>query len=223
MKLHVAAVSAMVAAAIALPTLSSAQTVTVKYRQDDGTASTLWASPTAIRAQVDGVSDMIEHVDRGTLIMVDHQQKTYKEDSVEAFRQTWAKRAAQRHDPRMEEAARKHGISTETTLTDLGTGESILGYPTKHYRLKAFTMDSELWTTTALQLPPAYYKDFNVITLLGMADPSKLTALNGVVLKRVTSMQGMGKPVTEVAISVDKAPIAAAIFDVPAGYRKVAH
>jgi hypothetical protein len=211
---------AIVVALVAVPALSIAQTVTIKYRQDDGTASTLWASPAAIRAQVVGLSDVIEHVDQGTMLMVDHQQKTYKEESVEAFRETWARRAAERHNPRMEEAARKHGLSTETTVTDLGAGESIIGYPTKHYRVKAFTMDTELWMTTALQLPPAYYKDFNAMALLAMADASKLTALNGVVLKRVTSMQGMGKPVTEVAISVDKGPIPAGTFEVPAGYRK---
>src|SRR5215469_3419915 len=61
----------------------SAQDFTIHMKMDDGSdGTTYYVSPDAIRRVTPGATDVIDRIDRGTIIYLDHRTKTYKEGSV---------------------------------------------------------------------------------------------------------------------------------------------
>ncbi len=91
--------------------------------------------------------------------------------------------------------------------------------------MKTGAAQAELWITQSLQFPAAYYRDFNLLSGVSLliGDSGKIAEVHGTVLKRrVTSMMGRGTsaPAGEAAISVEKGPIPASIFEPPADYQK---
>ena len=211
---------------------ADAQTYTIKYVGDDASeVSTAYIGLNAVRKKgADsgaGEFDVIDIIDRGTVIFLNHGAKTYRENSVEDIKnyldqQSTKMNEARMRDPRVQERMRRMGVGEESTVEKLGPGENIAGYPTERYRLRGPMMQAELWITQSLQFPAAYYRDFNILS--GVSAPfgkwDKIIELKGAILKRVVTIPG-GMTLSETATSVDKASIPASIFEVPAGYKQV--
>jgi hypothetical protein len=203
-----------------------AQDFTIRMKMDDGAeGTTYYVSPIAVRRTTPGANDVIERMDRGTMIYLDHRGKTYKEGPVAQAKEAMAKGMTEMKDPQTMALLHQMGLDDPPQLTKIGPAENIAGYPTEKYSLKTGMAQGELWITQALQFPTAYYRDFNLLS--GVAGPfgdaGKIAEVHGVVLKRrMTMTLGRGaKPTSETAVSVEKGAIPASMFEPPAGYRKV--
>ena len=201
-----------------------AQDFTIRMKMDTGAdGTTYYVSPNAIRRTTPGANDVIDRLDRGTIIYLDHRSKTYKEGPVAQARQAIAKGMANL-DPQKQAMQHQMGLDAPPQLTKIGPGETIAGYPTEKYLLKTGMAQGELLITQSLQFPAAYYRDFNL--LAGVAGPfgdgGKIAEVHGVVLKRtMTGAMGRGMNSSETAVAVEKGSIPASMFEPPAGYRKV--
>lgn len=200
-----------------------AQNYTIKYTVDGQGSYVVYVSPNAIRKETKGVFDVIDRVDRGTLISIDHSKRSYSEVPIQAIKAALeSKTQPAAMNARQRELLQRMG--TESKIEKVGSGVTILGYPTDHYLIRGPMMDAEVWVTQALQFPPAYYRDFNVLN--GVSTPfgnwNKVMDLHGVVLKRVVTMHNVATRISEIATSIDKSPIPASMFDPPAGYNKKA-
>ena len=214
------------------------QSYTIKFTGDSADTGTVYISPNAVRKVSESQEsmsalnhDVIDRVDRGTIIFINHKNKTYQEHSVAEIKgyldqQSEKMSAAMRdrsNDPRAQEMLHQMGANQEPTVQKLGSGGVIAGYPTERYLLKGPMAQAELWITQSLQFPAAYYRDFNVLN--GVSMPlgkwDKVMDLHGVILKKVITMPG-GMTLSDTAISVDKSSIPASAFEPPADYRKIA-
>lgn len=203
-----------------------AQDFTIRMKMNDAAeGTTYYVSPNAIRRTTSGANDVIERMDRGTMIYLDHRSKTYKEGPVAQAKEAMAKGMAEMKDPQSMAMLHKMGLDAPPQLTKIGPAENIAGYPTEKYSLKTGMAQGELWITQALQFPAAYYRDFNLLSGAPgpFGDGGKIAEVHGVVLKRrMTMTLGRGaKPTSETAVSVEKGAIPASMFEPPAGYRKV--
>ncbi len=217
--------AALAAIGMGTAPLLSAQDFTVCMKMDGGAeGTTYYVSPNAIRRTTPGGTDVIDRIDRGTIIYLNHRNKSYKEVLVTQAREAIAKGMGNR-DPQKQAMLHKMGLDASPQVSKLGPGEIISGYPTEKYSIKTSMAQGELWITKALQFPAAYYRDFNL--LAGVATPfgdmTKISEVHGVVLKRkMTAAMGHGMNATETAVSVEKGAIQDSMFEPPAGYTKAA-
>ena len=116
-----------------------------------------------------GLNDVIDRMNRGTTIYLDHRTKSYKEVSAAEAREKIASGMANL-DPQKKTMLHQTGFDAAPQLTKLGPGEIIAGYPTEKYSLRTGMSQGELWITQTLQFPAAYYRDFNLLS--GVATPS---------------------------------------------------
>ena len=207
-----------------------AQDFAIHMKMGDGVdGTTYYVSANAIRRTTPGANDVIDRIDRGVIIYIDHRNKVYKEVSAAEAREKIAG-ASGNIDPQKKAMLHQMGMDAPAQLTKIGVGETIAGYPTDKYSLKTGMAQDELWITQSLQFPAGYYRDFNLLSGIAgpVGDSGKLAEARGVVLKR--SMTGlMGRSMsaggsasaTETAVSVEKKPIPASMFEPPAGYQKV--
>jgi hypothetical protein len=202
----------------------SAQDFTIHFKTDSGSdSSTYYVSPNAVRKTAPGLYDRIDRIDRGTIINIDHRSKTYTEGSAAQARDAIAKSMANM-DPQKKAMLHQMGLDAPAELVKIGPAENIAGYPTEKYSLKTGMAQGVLWITQALQFPSAYYRDFNLLASVAgpLGDSGKIAEVHGVVLKRtMTGALGHGMNVTETAVSVEKGPISASMFEPPADYQKV--
>lgn len=209
-----------------LTAIATAQEFTIHMKTDTGAeATTYYVTPTAMRRASPGLNDVIYRFDRGTLIYLDHRNKTYKEGPVAPAREAIAKGMANM-DPQKMAMMHQMGLDAPPQLTKIGPGESIAGYPTDKYSLKTGMAEGELWITQSLQFPAAYYRDFNLLEGVGgpFGAGGKILDVHGVVLKRVMT-KAMGRSMNagaiEIASSVENGAIPASMFEPPTGYQKV--
>lgn len=213
--------------ASAFPT--AAQDFTVHMKMGDGAeGTTYYVSANAIRRTTPGANDVIDRLDRGVIIYLDHRNKLYKEVSAAEAREKIGA-AFTNMDPQKRAMLHQMGMDAPAQLTKIGRGETIAGYPTEKYSLKTGLAQGELWITQSLQFPASYYRDFNLLSGVAgpLGDSGKVAEARGVVLKRaMTGVMGRAasRPgstsTTETAVSVEKKPIPASMFEPPAGYQK---
>jgi len=206
-----------------------AQDFTIHMKMGDGVeGTTYYVSANAIRRTTPGANDVIDRIDRGVIIYIDHRNKVYKEVSAAEAREKIAGAFANM-DPRKKAMLHQMGIDAPAQLTKVGPGETIAGFPTDRYSLKTGMAQGELWITQSLQFPAGYYRDFNLLSGVAgpVGDSGKVAEARGVVLKRsMTGMMGRGMSAggsgsaTETAVSIEKKPIPASMFEPPAGYQK---
>jgi Domain of unknown function (DUF4412) len=218
-------VSTYVVALFGMVGSMSGQDFTIHFKADNGAdVSTYYVSANAIRRTSPGLNDVVDRMDRSTIIYLDHHTKSYKEVSAAEAREKIANGMANL-DPQKKAMLHQMGLDAAPQLTKIGAGEIIAGYPTEKYSLKTGMAQGELWITQALQFPAAYYRDFNLLS--GFAGPfsdgGKIAEVHGVILKR--SMTGaMGHSINatgETAASVEKGSIPASMFEPPTDYKKV--
>ena len=126
-----------------------------------------------------------------------------------------------------QEAMRRLGFGGGATITKIGAGETIAGYATEKYSAKTPMLQGEIWVAPALEVPPGYY---DMLTSLVVAEVGgmgqvfkemKEKQIKGYLLKSVIVMNNpmmKGPTFTQVAASVDRSPIPASKFAIPAGY-----
>jgi hypothetical protein len=216
---------------VVLATTVKAQSLTIKYVGDEPTEiSTTYVTNNAMRHKAADVGagqfDVIDRIDNGVIIFLDHNKKTYKEISVQEFKAYVDEQSnrmnARMRDPRDQDRLQRMGVTEDSSLEKLGPGETIASYATDRYLLKGPVAQAELWITQSLQFPATYYRDFNILnsvsTPFGKWD--KILEVKGVILRRVVTMRG-GMKLSETATSVDMASIPASVFETPADYKKV--
>ena len=210
-----------------------AQDFTVQMKDGDGkSVATRYVSRNAVRnvSTFPAETDMIYRLDKGTIISVDNKKKTYSEATLAEVKQMAAQKESAM-SPQQIELMHRMGYGSAASVTKIGPGETIAGYPTEKYAVKGGTYQGEIWVTPALDPPPGYY---DMLTAFAGSASGGM----GVVMKELREKQIKGyllkstgtisfSPMmkgitaTEVASSIDKHPIPASTFDPPAGYQKV--
>jgi hypothetical protein len=187
------------------------------------TPTTLYISQMATRSSMGEGMEVIIRLDAKKMFIIDNKKKTYSEMTFDEMEKRTA--GAGKENPPPEAAAQMKPMmgSGEVTVTPLGPGETIAGYATeKYHATMGAEMEVDLWMAPALAMPAAFY---DAMKSLMPADPmfDEYKKIGGMQLKSVSTMKVGGHPITTsmVVTSVDKAPIPAATFDVPAGYKVV--
>ena len=232
---------ALLALAMVLaPALLWAQDVTlVSTTTANGrkTETTQYFTPTATRTGVGEGGEIILRLDQKKMFMVRPAQKTYSEMTFEEMQKMLATATAALENLPPEAAAQMKkmmegmgmGGGGQVTVTKVGPGETIAGYPTEKYHAVIGTiMEGDIWAAPDLPLPPMMYDAMAAVAPANpMLDMKKLYAeykkINGVPLKSVTNTKMMGQSMTSTTLvtKVDKSPIPASTFEVPAGYKLV--
>jgi hypothetical protein len=207
-----------------------AQDFTVHMKDQDGKTATHYLSRNAVRdvssAPVD--TDVIYRLDKGTIIKLNHKQKTYTEVTLAEARQEADKKASNM-SPMQQQMMAHMGGNGAPTVTKLGAGEMIAGYATEKYSIKTPMIQAESWVTPAFELPAGYYDmvTASVGSQVGgfsqFLKAMKTGQIKGYLLKSVgTSPMMQGATLTNVATSVDKGHFPPSTFEPPVGYKKVA-
>lgn len=197
---------------------AAAQDFVVTYKSEDGITKT-YVSQAAVR-ESSPEEDTIYLIERGKIIVVNHEKKTYHETTLEEWRQSLGALTA---DPKLVEAARRRGLQATPSVSKVGPGETIAGYATEKYLVKTALGQTEIWAAPALQVPKAFW---DLLSPGGSAQPGvsmaqffeEMRKIGGVPLKSVSKLT-MGVTLEDVATSVQKGPIAASAFELPAGYK----
>jgi len=208
-----------------------AQDFTVRTKDQDGKTAIHYVSRNAVRdvASNPVEFDIIYRLDTGKIIRLNHHAKTYAEITPAEARQQTEKKAGMSAQQAM---MRRSGNNSWTvSVTKIGAGGTIAGYATEKYATKTPITEGEVWVAPALEAPPAYYDISNSYTAAQTGSMGQIgkelqaRQVKGFPLKMVgtaTMPMMKGMSFTQVAISVEKAPIPPSTFDPPAGYRKVA-
>jgi hypothetical protein len=224
-------VALMVALLVIVPTtMVSAQDYTVHMTDQDGKTATHYVSRNAVRdvSSSPVETDVIYRLDKGTIIKINHQQKTYTEMTLAEARQLAEKKAGNMSP--MQQQMMAHFSAAKPTVTKVGKGGTIAGYATDKYSITTPMIHSESWITPALELPPGYYDMVmaSVGSQMGgfgqFMSAMKTSQIKGYLLKSVSTMSNpmmQGVTQSSVATSVEKGQIPASTFEPPAGYRKV--
>lgn len=192
--------------------------------------STTYFSKSAMkRAGSDG-NDTIVQFDSGKIISIDNNKKTYTETTVEQLQQMMEKAtsAMGANKEQMEMTRKMMGqVSDSITVTKEGPGETIAGYQTVKYTVTGM-MNMELWVAPALKVPGLYY---DALKMRAPANPffdmrkmyDEFKKIDGMTLKTIMTIKMMNNEMktTTVVDSVEKTPIPASTFAIPAGYKQV--
>jgi len=210
-----------------------AQDFTVRIKDQDGKTAIHYVSRNAVRNVSSNPveTDVIYRLDTGKIIRLNHQEKTYTEITLAEAREQMEKKGAMGSPQQamMQRLGMKAGTAT---VTKIGPGENIAGYATEKYSAKTPLTQGEFWVAPALEAPPAYYDISTIYAAAQMGGPMgqivkelREKQVKGYLLKMAgTANMPMMKGITftQVATSVEKAPIPSSMFEPPAGYRKVA-
>jgi hypothetical protein len=202
-------------------------------RGGGNTTQTRYITSNAIKNTSSSGLDTIIQLAEGKIISIDNGKKTYSEMTVKQLNEMLAKVASKQEGEENAEAMaamRKMmgQMSDSITVTKAGPGENIAGYPTEKYVVSGM-LSFEIWAAPNLKMPALYYDAMKIqVARNPMFDMSKLydemKKIQGTPLKTVMTMKMMNMEMktTSVVTSVDKTPIPASIFQVPAGYKLVA-
>jgi len=228
-------VAAGLASAIVLaPAVVQAQDLTLRETttvKGQDTPSATFLGRTATRHNGADGMDVIVRLDAQKMITVNNKRKTYSEMTFDDL-QKMANAATQQMENLPPEIAAKMkgmmGGGGEASVTKLGAGETIAGYATEKYHVAMGPMEVDLWVAPDVVTPTMYY---DVMKALAPANPmldmkrlyEEFKKINGTPMKRVSNIKMMGQSMTETVVvnAVDKTPIPASTFEVPAGYKLV--
>lgn len=200
---------------------------------DRTSTSTQYYSSKALRTSTSEGQDNIILFETGKIINIDNKKRTYTEFTVEELNQMLSKLGGQSGPDKekmeqmrkmMEQMGQK---VSDFSVTKEGPGEKIAGYATEKYRVTG-PMEMEIYAAPDLKIPALYY---DVMKVRAQSNPmfdmrklyEEMKKISGMPLKTVTNMKMMNMEVktTTVVTSVDRGPIPASTFEVPAGYKQV--
>ena len=237
-KARAAGRTCILAAALAValaPAVLRAQDVTLKSTSTTNgreIQTTQYISPTATRNSTPDGTDIILRLDQQKMYVVQTKQKTYSELTFDEIQKRAAAATTGTEGLPPEAAAQMQkmmgGMGGGMTVNDVGPGETIAGYATEKYHIVMGSAEMDEWMAPAIVLSPMFYDAMMAILPSNpMFDTKKLYGelkkLKGVPMKSVTTMKMMGQVITTTTVvsSVDKSPIPAAAFEVPAGFKLV--
>ncbi len=207
--------------------LTLKNTTTVNGKETPGAQ---YISPMAARTAAGNDSEVILRMDQKKLYVVNTRQKTYNEMTFDDMQKLAATATAAMENMPPEMKKMMGGMmGGDVTVTPQGAGETIAGYATQKYHVTMGSMmEIDIWAAPALTYPPVYYDGMKAAMPSNpMMDMKKLyeemKKVKGVPLKQVTTTKMMGRSMTTtmVVTAVDKGPIPAGTFDVPAGFKLV--
>lgn len=190
---------------------------------------TAYFSGNATKHIIEGGSEIINHLDQGKIVIVDHSRKSYSEMTPAQLQKVLDQGAAEFGASEDSPAVRKAGIQRQAivTVTKQGDGGIIAGYKTEKYLLKG-SVELQIWVAPELQVPSGYYESLRLTTPRNpLIDMNKvydeLAKIKGVALKRVSTLKTKDKAVTTTTVvtNVEKRPIPASIFEVPPDYKLI--
>ncbi|MBP1607970.1 MAG: hypothetical protein H6Q04_205 [Acidobacteria bacterium] len=202
-------------------------------RGGGNTTQTRYITSNAIKITSSSGSDTIIQLAEGKIITIDNGKKTYSEVTVKQLNDMLAKLTSTQENAENAEAMaamRKMmgQVSDSITVTKAGPGENIAGYATEKYVISGM-LNMEIWAAPDLKMPALYYDAMKMQAVKNpMFDMSKLydemKKIQGTAVKTVMTMKMMDMEMktTSVVTSVEKTPIPASVFQVPAGYKLVA-
>jgi hypothetical protein len=222
------AVVVMIPAAVLAQDLTLHESSTIQNKP--ATPSTTFLSKIGTRHNgVDG-KDVIVRLDTQKVVSIDNKKKTYTEMTFEEI-QNLAQATTASMPPEALAQMKKMGMgggTGEATVTSLGAGEPIAGYATQKYHISMSPLEIDIWAAPDVVTPAQY---FDAMKALMPANPmmdlrkmfEEFKKIKGTALKTVTNMKmmGMNSTTTMEVTSVDKTPVPASAFDVPAGYKLV--
>ncbi len=230
-------VAVLATIAVLAPTVLCAQDLTLKNvtsMNGTETPGAQYISPTATKSSAGPDTEVILRLDQKKLYLVNTKQKTYNEMTFDEMQKLAAATTSGMENLPPEAAAQMKkmmgmGGGVDVTVTPAGPGETIAGYPTEKYHVTMGTMmEMDIWAAPSLAFPPVYYDAMKTaVPSNPMFDMKKLyeefKKMKGVPLKQVTTTKVMGRSGTQtmVVTSVDKSPIPASVFEVPAGFKLV--
>jgi hypothetical protein len=185
-------------------------------------------SKNAIKTSSAG-NDSIIRFDVEKIISIDNKNKTYREMTFKQAQELLSKASTDLGNISREEMElfRKMmgPVATAFTIEKAGRGESIAGYATDKYLLKG-PMDAEIWAASGLKLPAVYY---DAMKMQAPNTPlydlkvlyEEMKKIGEIPLKSIISIKMMGveMKITKIVTSIEKGPIPASIFEIPAGYK----
>ncbi len=195
------------------------------------TKSTVYMSQNAMkRVESDG-SESIVRPNEGKIIFINHPAKTYSEVTTAELQKIMDESVASMgiDKEKLEMMRKMMGTVPDTlTVTKEGPGEKIAGFDTVKYRIKGM-MEIELWAAPDVKMPALY---FDSLKMRAPSNPlmdfrkmyDEFKKIDGMTLKSITTfrMMNMESKTTTSVDSIEKAPLAASLFEPPAGYKKVA-
>jgi hypothetical protein len=204
------------------------ETTTVRGQE---TPTTAFLGKTAMRHNGADGKDVILRYDAQKMILVDNKRKTYSEMTFDDLQKMAAAATQGMENLPPEVAAKMKGMmggGGAVLVTKLGAGETIAGYATEKYHVVMEPMEIDLWVAPDLAVPPVYYDAMkSLMPANPMFDMKRLyeeyKKINGTPMKSITNVKMMGQAITTTVVvtAVDKAPIPASTFEVPAGYKLV--
>lgn len=231
-----AAALAVFVAASAVAATATADDLTITFKSSDGGVATHYFTRDRIRMN-SGKTDTMMEFASGRIVSIDHQKKQYFEMTVDELDATMKSVAAQMEEamanvpPQMREQMAKMmgGGASEVTVTK-GATKTIAGYPCQSYTVSmGTTMTQESCNSTALTPPfdPANFQKMSRVSIpmvQGMDKMiKKMSEIQGIALMQRTSTSMMGRKSENSveATAVSKSAIAADVFALPAGYKKI--
>jgi hypothetical protein len=208
-----------------------------------GGTSTQYFTSTKFRTN-SGASDVIVDGTTGKIVMVDNAKKEYFEttfDEMNKMMQAASDTAAQamkdlppeaRNNPMLAKMMEKMGGGGAPVDVKVEKGKNprkIAGYDTEHWIVSmGAEMKNEIWTTSAIQPPPQLW---NVQKAMFASNPTmqrfakmadEMAKVKGFPLAQTTTWSMMGQSGTSSSevTEVKKGPVAASVFEIPAGYKK---
>jgi hypothetical protein len=195
----------------------------------DSTTTTYFGK-SAMRISPQDGKDSIIRFDSKKIISIDNNKKTYSEMTFQQLqdRLDEAGAAMEENQEEMAAALKMMGMDNiSLTVAKAGPGETIEGYATEKYIVKG-PMQIEIFAAKNLKVPTEYY---DYVKLQMPSNPmfdmkalfDEMKKVEGLPLKTVTTMKmmNMESKTTEVVTSIEKGPIPASVFEIPAGYRRV--
>lgn len=203
--------------------------------------ATQYYSATKIRTS-DGEHDSILDLAAGRILAIDHKKKEYSEIALSEIEAATKQATAQMEEamknvpPGMRDQMAKMmggamaGAASSITVTKGGT-RTLAGHPCREYTIAMGEgFKNETCNTTALQIPfdPLQFRrmwTFSNPAFMKNAAKAmdQLQQVQGLPLAEKTSVNMMGRSMTTLkeATEVKKGAISAAVFEPPAGYKKV--
>lgn len=231
----------------ALP-VAAAEDLTIVFKDGKGALQTQYFTSTKMRHNM-GDRDSIMDMATGTMTSIDNKKKEYSQITVEQLEAVMKQNEAQmkQAQAQMEQAMAKvppemrqkmeqmMGGVTEAITVTRGATRKVAGYDTQQYTIAmGASMKTDMWTTTALQLPfdPTQFRKMSGFSGPAMGGPmmknaaklaEKMKEVQGFALASTTMVAFMGKSSTtsREAVEVKQGAIDPSVFALPAGYKKV--
>jgi hypothetical protein len=227
-------IAALAMSSIALS--ASAQDLTIVFKSSDGSTATHYFTKDKARMN-NGRSDSLLEFSTGRIVSIDNQKKEYSEVTIAEMEETMKAASAQMEEqlakmpPQMRDRMAKMmgGGLADVTISKGGT-KTIAGYSCQSYTIAmGENLTQETCNSTAITPPfdPANFAKMARISVPMMRGAEKMAEkfreIQGMSLQQHTTMNMMGqkRDISMEATEVKKGAIAADVFAIPAGYKKV--